>query len=432
MKRALGFAFLAEALTALCMVTGFKLAFVLWGSAGFGEWMLARRLLSFVVPLATLGLEVAIPRYVAIARAGEGEFSAAEIMAAALRIGLATCAALLVLMFGFRDAIAAAAFGSSAYAPLLIPTGALVAVYALHVLVYAYLRGSSRAAGSSGLHVAVHGLVPLAVFALRPASVASALAEVALMTLGCSLAAAAYVVRRDRLALRAPAPHAARALFRYGRSRMAAALGLLLLATFPAAYTARTAGMEHAGVIALGLSLIGMAGSAATPIGVALLPAAAVHFARRGSSRLPTLSSARALAAAASALGTLLAFWFAPVVASTFVDAASGAEAALALRICALGAGPYFFFCCTRTLVDAQTVEAVNARVVLLALAWFLGALAVTRIALDLDPALAAVSSYVVACWALAGGIWRALSRAFAGAEPARAAGAAVHEARTA
>jgi len=413
MRRALGFAFVAEALTTLCQVVGFKLAFALWGAAGFGEWMLARRLLSFVMPLATLGLEIAVPRYVALARAGESSFSAAAITSAAIRLGLASAAALYLLMGISREVVALAAFGDAARASLVLPTAGLVVAYALHVLVYAYLRGSSRAAGAGVIHVGAHGLIPLIVFALRPESPARALALVAWATIACAISVATYVLRRDALDLRTAPPAATRALVRYGRSRMAAAVGLLLLATLPAAYSAHAAGVERAGVVALGLSLIGIAGTAATPIGVALLPAAAVHFARRGSSLLPPLSKVRALAAGMSALGAIFAYVVAPFVASALF-ATTDDQAALTLRLCGIAAGPYFFFCCMRTLVDAQTARAVNARVVGFALLVFFAVAAASRLLLGMDPVLVAVGSYVAACFALAAGIWRAL-------EPSRA-----------
>jgi O-antigen/teichoic acid export membrane protein len=308
--------------------------------------------------------------------------------------------------------LAISVFGDAAYADLVVPTAALVVAYTLHVLVYAYLRGSSRPLAFCGLHVAVHGVIPLAVFALRPASAGSALAALAGATLVSSGVAVVAIARRDALALHPAAREAARVLARYGRSRMVAALGLLLLASLPATYVAHAAGMEQAGVVALGLSLIGMAGSAATPIAIALLPAASVHFARRENAAR-AIANARVLAAALSAFGSLLAFALAPAVAAAFFDA-DGPRAASVLRVCALGTGPYFFFCSMRTLVDAHTTLAVNARVVALALGTFLAVAAASQVARGFDPALIAASSYVVATFALAAGIWRALSRSLA------------------
>jgi O-antigen/teichoic acid export membrane protein len=428
-KRALGFAFAAEAATTLCQIAGFKLAFALWGGAGFGEWMLARRLLAFVLPLATLGLDVAVPRYVALARAGEGPFASAAILAAAVRMGVFGAGLVFAALGVFRDGVAAAAFGDSARAALVLPTAALVLAYAIHVLVYGYLRGASSPALAGALHVGVHGVLPLGVFALRPESPARALIALALGTLACAIAVGAVVFRRDTLTLRAPSPAATRALMQYGGSRAAAALGLLLLATLPAALTARAAGLEQAGVVAFGLSLIGIAGTAATPIGVALLPAASVHFAKRGGSLLPPPSKLRGLAAAVSALGGVLAFALAPAAARMFFDTADS-EATLSLRLCALAAGPYFFFCFMRTLVDAQTARAVNARVVGVALLAFFVALVTSRLAFGIDPVIAAVGSYDFACLALAAGIWPALSAS--GGESAIGAHDSAREARIA
>src|SRR6185369_2380178 len=55
----------ASCVTTICGMAAFRLAHQSFGSDGFAEYALTRRSIAFLVPLLSLGIAVAIPKFVA-------------------------------------------------------------------------------------------------------------------------------------------------------------------------------------------------------------------------------------------------------------------------------------------------------------------------------------------------------------------------------
>ncbi|MCB0257444.1 MAG: hypothetical protein KDI55_27285, partial [Anaerolineae bacterium] len=62
MRRSVVFSFVAEIGASLSMFLTFRLASEFWGVAGFAEWVMARRLMAFIVPVITMGMDVGLTR----------------------------------------------------------------------------------------------------------------------------------------------------------------------------------------------------------------------------------------------------------------------------------------------------------------------------------------------------------------------------------
>lgn len=394
------------------MVACFKIAAELWGDQGFGEWALARRLLSCLLPLIVCGLDVAIPRYVAIAGRGRGGLGAAEIMSGALLFTAASVTVVVAAAVSTQREIGALFFGDARYASLVSPLCFLIPGYALHILAYAYLRGSSRIAEANLIHVLMHGVFPLVALATHPASPQQAFWRLGALVTTLGLLAAVYAFRRSGMNPIA-APAASRLLVGYGLHRMLAAFGLLLLATLPGTIAANRAGVAQAGFVVFGLSFIGLAGSAAAPLGVTLLPLASGLIAEGRLAELRALYRRLQWIILAGSLAAAALVWLLAARVTALFFGTANEEAAVVLRICAAGAGPYFYFCCMRNFIDAHTESGLNTRNVMIALLAFGFAAGFASLAGGIAAARIAVGAYVVALVVLALCTWRATDSLF-------------------
>ena len=145
----------------------------------------------------------------------------------------------------------------------------------------------------------------------------------------------------------------------------------MALSLFPASLVASRAGIEAAGFVALAFSVVGLAGSACTPVGVVLLPVAASMWAK--GLRADLLLEFRRLERILVLLG-ILAIVVIPLSAPLLAWLLLGeSEPALltALGLSGLAAAPFIYFVCARQVVDACSVDAWNTRNLLVAVAAF-------------------------------------------------------------
>src|SRR5438045_761968 len=134
--------FLTEVLVIASYLVAFRLVAVHFGQSGFGEYALSRRTLSLISPLAVVGVDVAIARYVAYAlaqRSGkERGYAGAALLIMAVTVAVVSAALLI-----FQDFFADLFFGSTAYTDLITPLPVMLIGSGLHVVAYGYLRGRS-------------------------------------------------------------------------------------------------------------------------------------------------------------------------------------------------------------------------------------------------------------------------------------------------
>ncbi|MCC7257961.1 MAG: hypothetical protein IT486_06285 [Gammaproteobacteria bacterium] len=194
---------------------------------------------------------------------------------------------------------------------------------------------------------------------------------------------------------------AMRDLLTYSVPRMGAALLLIALTLLPASMAATTAGLDAAGLVALALSVVGIAATASAPIQVVLLPTASVMWADGRQSQL--LANFRKMEMIVGVLGVMAAVLM-PVVAPYISVVILGAEDPLLRRVLIISAvaiGPFVYFVCGRQVVDACTVRPLNTYNLVMALIAFLAFVAILRW-LGLPEVDVIIGSYVLAVVVLA------------------------------
>lgn len=370
LRRGIAYSFVVELATTVSMVGCFKIAADSWGTGGFGEWIVTRRVLALLVPLVVCGLDIAIPRYVAIAKRDHNGDELHFIWGATWFVSV-TLFASSIFLWVFREHASRAVFGDGGHSDLISPLILMMVASGLYVPCYAFLRGTMRIMEANLIHVLMYGLIPPVALIFLPNSPREAMLGVGVLSLILALICVLYVTRYSRWQVR-KAISSARVLAAYGVTRMYAAFFLIALVSLPTIVVGRYAGVEQAGFVAFGLTLVGMAGTAASPIGVTMLPLATRLLAegRHSELRVPVLRLEKLIVLMA-VIGTGFMWVCAPWISTVFFGEQSP-EATQALRISAVGAGPYVYFTCMRNIIDAQTERGVNTRNVIQAFVAFL------------------------------------------------------------
>jgi O-antigen/teichoic acid export membrane protein len=364
-----------SALTALCGLAAFRLAHLRLGEAGFAEFALTRRALGFLVPLASLGLGVAVPRAVARRVARGGAHGTGDLLRGAVVVVVAAAAALAIVVEIWPRPAALVCVGSSHRADLARSLPPLAAALALATCIAGYCRGQMWIAASNGLQLACVGVIPNIVL-LAVGTVDSFLLWSAAAVCGAALASLA-VMPRSGAASGRHSLAAAAMLFRDGAPRTPGDLAYYGLLAAPAVVVARGSGLESGGEVAYALALLTLFQQLVAPLGTLLLPEAAalIHAGqaprlRRRVARMLAWSLAitAALAAVvAAAAEPLIRFHLGTCSPALVAD----------VRWIAAAAAPLNLFTCLRSVVDAGTTRAVSPALCLAALVVFaLGVLA--------------------------------------------------------
>ena len=371
-----------------------KLAAAYAGPAGFGEFVLGRRLIGFVQLPALCGIALALTRSVAIARGSGRALAEWMYLDAALLVTLATsAAAAALLMFGGRI-VATAAMGGPELAPLAHALAPGVVGLILHGVAYGMLRGRQTMVPANILQAINLGVVPLAVFAVPGLSVPELIRWIGVVQIVVAALALAIVrLRGPRMApLGEIWKHAAVELLRYGTPRVPGEFMLGALSALPVVAAAHYGGAVEAGRVGLGLSLLSLMTSLFAPLGQVMLPSISGRVAAgntKGLARGIWLLSG--VCVALTALGVVgleaLAPWLLPAVFGP-----AFAAAITPVRIIILGAVPQVLYVVLRNVLDALHAAPLNAANLFVALSAFGVVLGIGRSVDAVAPAVLASS----------------------------------------
>jgi len=387
--------FMAEGIVIVSYLLSFRLVAAYAGTEGFGEYSLSRRTLSLLAPLAVLGADLGLARYASYAEAEESGKSP-SFAAAALIILAGAVAVVSVVLLVATTFWGEVFFGSSAYTSLILALPPLIAGAGVHSLTYSYLRGLNRIQEANVLMAVNLGLLPLGAIVAFQGSVLTILAA---MGIGWTAVAGVFLVRlplrftalRERL----------RELLQFGVPRMPGDLFSLGLFAMPGILVAHATDIRVAGIVAFGVAAVSMIGSGLTPVSFLLLPLAARLLAagKVGQLRNEVVEVVGITLAATLVLVVLLEVFAGQIVNLYLGPNFSGGVDVLRLTL--IGALPWASYITLRSVIDARHVAPINARNLGVSFALALAlAFALQRVA---DPTTAAVLSFVLALWVLAG-----------------------------
>jgi len=349
--------FVTEFAVLASQILAYKLAAYYMGKEGFAEYAVARRTISLIYPVPLLGLGVALPRYIAYA-SGQGDSTrSGRYFGATLWWVGCTTALCALLMNLFSGGFAYLFFGSTEYAHLVFPLSVMLIGLALHAVVYAYFRGHLVMKRANLLQLVNLGFVPLVAFFAFTESVRSVLLALGVLWTAGAGAALLFTPWQQ---MSAHTLAEARELLRYGVPRVPGDFIQMALLTLPATFVAHLRGVQEAGFVAFGISVLAMIGSMFAPIGLILLPKASRLLTEGALAELRdhVLRIVKVTVIVSGATAVAIEIFAEPLI-RLYLGPGFG-ELAAVVRIVILGALPFAIYCALRGLIDAYHSRAVN------------------------------------------------------------------------
>ncbi len=363
--------FCTEFAVMLSQILAYKLAAHYLGKEGFSEYALARRTISLLIPIPMLGLTVGLPRYIGYSN-GRGDFEGADRHFGATMWCVGGGALICIsLMNIFSGAFGYLFFGNRSYGSLALAFGLMILGLCVHTVVCGYFRGHMRLNRANLMQLANLAVAPISVFVVFRHSLNSALTALGLIWIVIS-GVGLFFTPWDSII--GDNTKEVKELLPYGIQRVPGDFVLMALFTLPSTFVAHLRGVQEAGFVAFGISVVAMIGAMFAPLGLVLLPKATLMFAEGAKSELRKhLWLLLKATLVASFLMTLVIWIWIPSLVHLYLGV--GYEQVVPIvRLVVLAALPYSLYLVFRNLVDAYHEYGITAAILTGALALFLAA----------------------------------------------------------
>ncbi len=337
-----------------------RLAALAFGTDGFGTYTVSRRCLSIIGFPALLGLGVSLPRYMGSSSSlsDKDNFFLASIFLSIPSLSILPSVLLVAPTWA-----ATFLFGDKSFSYMTAPLAAGVIGLNLYTVVYSYFRGQLRMWSANFLQCLAMGIVPPFSVVLSDGNVG-----LAITLLGVSWALLSLTILFLLLKRIWPDRAITRVLWRnvkilagYGIPRIPAEFALFGLFAVPPLLIVRTAGIERAGFVSLGLTLVQAGGSMFATAGIILLPYLSGLFIKGKMKEVRRLVGwTLGLSCGLVCLG-VISF---EIMAPQLVPAIMGKDfsaAVSSLNVLVLSSVPYVFYLMLRTPLDAVSKVPYNS-----------------------------------------------------------------------
>jgi len=365
MKKKMILTFITEFAVLACGILVYKFAAKMYPGQGFSEYAISRRTLSFLQPLILMGLSIEIPKHVALGGKSSESFFAGG-LAILITVALAA-GAILNLLPGTASYFM---FGSAEHSYLIFPISVMLFGLTLHTACYSYFRGRLTMKPANLLQLINLGIAPMLAFSLAK-SVSGVLLATGAAWTATSMLFLAWILHG--LSIRhLPGARIFKILLFYGTQRIPGDFGLAALFTLPATFTAHIGGISEGGSVAFSISLLNMIGALFAPLGLILLPQMSAVVKSRDFSTLRKYN--RKLLKTVASLGTLIFVGY-EVFADIFIRLYLGPNfegVVYMSKLLMTGSLGYIIYVSMRSVVDAYYERSINARNILITLAFFM------------------------------------------------------------
>jgi len=338
------------------------------GPAGFGAYMLARRATGVLLPVCTLAMGVAVPRYVAAALQ---EDRREAYLLGGLLLGVGPCLLVAAIAGGISDASTRLFFQNSGSTVLLYGSLCLLIGTACHTILYGYYRGLGRMGVANAWQLGVFGIAPAAIIFCSPRSASPGeilflMGGVACLTLG---PLARHVWMGARGGSLAHVPGVASELACYGGPRVPGSFAMQSILVLGPFLASRRVGVAEAGYLLAGQVVFQLADVSTSAFGIVMLPRLASLQAQGKSDYLRDLIGLVVgfVVHFGLYLSLHLLVWSRPLILLWLGPQYTDAVAIV--RILLIAVIPYTAFVMLRSIIDAVEVRAINTLNLLMALA---------------------------------------------------------------
>ena len=355
------------------------------GAVALGDYLLVRRVYSWLQSAALWGLTGALPRYVAHA-VDRSASERATYFTAVVACGSVSVLCLGTILIAARRSFAHWLFGSAQTAHLILPLSLLLAGGAAHDTVYGYYRGRLAMKRANALQLCDLVLVPIgSVLAFfRTGSVAVIVSAIGVLMLVCSALFTAPIIRQLAITGVPRFGRHAAELLRYGIPRLPAGLAHGALFALPPIIAAHFRPVAQVSYLLLGVNLLLAAASSLSPLGLILLSKASMMLAQNRRAELRArLAYLLAAVPELYVFACLQLVVFADLLIRVWVGP-SFLKGIGIIRLVPCAIPFYLFFVSLRSVIDATSITAYNTYNIFAASGVLLGLVA---IAVKLVPA---------------------------------------------
>ncbi|MBI9037066.1 MAG: hypothetical protein JEY97_02960 [Bacteroidales bacterium] len=352
--------FITEFLLLCAGLLVYRFANVNFNNEGFAEYALFRRTLSFVQPILLLGLGVGLPRFVSISESKSNNREASTYFISATFILTSVLIIITPILLIFKQEFAWLLFGENKYSNFIPPLLVLIIGICFHSLAYSYLRGKLLMLHANSLQIINLGFILTLSF-----FISNSIIEVIYFTgFGWMFFSLAFLIPFwfKAKGIKELYIKKVRELLKYGIQRVPGDIGLAAMLTIPVLTTAHFSGIEAAGYLAFGISLLNMAGAVFSPISLILLPQASALFANKqfGLLRQKTIKIL-IITLIVSGIGLIVFELFAKGILEIYLSEINSSLIQTCMILIS-GCVGYCIYISLRSVLDACYIKAINTK----------------------------------------------------------------------
>jgi O-antigen/teichoic acid export membrane protein len=346
----------------------YRLAADILGKEGFSEYVLVRRIISFLWSALILGMGVAIPRYIGYSYPDLRKANTYFIAGFIILFFVVLIFSLLTNLFPKN--VAFLFFGDSKYYYLIFPINIMLIGLIFHSLCYIYFLGNLSMIKANFLQLINIGIVPLLTFFLT-----DNLKEIILLN-GLTVILVSFIffvsIAKSISFERNGIYTNIKELMVYGIRRTPGDFGLSGLFSIPSTIVAHVSGVTVAGYVAFGTSLLSIVGSSFKPLDLILLPKASRLVANDDFKILKTyIIKILKITFILTVLGIVFFEVFADKIILIYLGTLNS-DLLIITRIIIIASIGYTIYVVMRSIIDAYYVKAINTKNIFISLVFFL------------------------------------------------------------
>ena len=372
----------ASLLTAVAAMVVIALLGRALGGALLGEYLLIRRMASWLQAGVQLPSGVALPRFVAFS-IDEPGFVKQGYFLAALLSGCGIALSLGAVLMTWKSSLGQLLFGSAGLGHLVLPLNLMLFALAAHGATFGYYQGALAMGRACALQTINLVAVPIAVTLLlqQRHSVTLIVNAMSISMIGITVFFVLPIVRNSKLELSvAQFRKQASELLAYGFARLSGDFSLQALLSLPAVIAAHYVPMTSVTFLLFGGTFLAAVAAANQPLVTILLARVSKSIARKRISELQApLGYLVSALIESSFFVCLQLIVFTDVIMNAWVGPSFSAGLRV-IRIVIIAVPFYSIHAGLRAAIDAAAVKAYNARNALISLGTFLVLAALTKI----------------------------------------------------
>lgn len=328
------------------------------GPEEFGAYSLARRIISNIAPLATLSIEIALARYIAMTN--KNKLQSSYIVSSLISVGTTLILLLLIVVLAGKH-LSYLIFHSHEYLNLYYASFFLLIGYSIFAIIYAFFRGNQQFNAANSLQLILMAIIPLVIayiFAYKKNS--SLIVFLMGVAFFLSLIPLVLIMLKTKLPRIRDIKSSIKTLLKYCIPRVPAGFALAGLLTLGPLLAGYIGGLKEAGYFVIGQSAFKVMEAAIVGFGLVALPKVSqliaeekVEFLRSKIEDMLTMIFQLGI------FVTIHTFIWSKEIVLVWLGP-EYIESVPIMKIIILSLGPYLGYVILRSIVDAVEVRAIN------------------------------------------------------------------------